>query len=677
MTRNRLAEETSPYLLQHRDNPVHWYAWSPEAIAIAQAEDKPILLSVGYAACHWCHVMAHESFEDAATAELMNAHFINIKVDREERPDVDKVYMQSLHALGEQGGWPLTMFLTPQAEPFWGGTYFPPEPRYGRPSFRQVLGEIARIWQTERTKITQNTQAIIAALKHRTPRAAGEPPTQQQLLLHAQTMAKAVDMTLGGLKGAPKFPQAPIFSYLWSAHLNSGDGKLKSAVTTTLAQMSQGGIYDHLGGGLARYATDARWLVPHFEKMLYDNAQFTALLSRAWLSTNDKLFAQRAEETVAFMAREMTGPEGMFTASYDADSEGEEGKFYVWTKSEIERLLGSGATEFSAAYDVTPEGNWEGKTILNRSQDPALKDSEAEQRLRHSREILFATRQRRAPPGHDDKVLTDWNGLAIQCLADAALAFQRRAWLELASRAFRAIMSTLWIDGELFHSRRAGRTRHHAFADDYAHLIAGALSLHALEGDAVLLMQAQALTQAFERHHWNEDAALFTQARRNQTQLPVAIASVEDDVTPNANAQMAANYLRLFHATGEQHYHNRAERIIAEGYGTASSNPFAAPSLLKSAYLLIDPVQLILTREADPLASPLLRKVLHAVGLDCVIQVLSNDEVLPESHPAAGKQRSNPGSALYICRGMTCAKPATTVAEVDEALALLRLGQAA
>jgi uncharacterized protein len=675
MTRNRLATETSPYLLQHRDNPVHWYPWSDEALAAAKIADRPILLSVGYAACHWCHVMAHESFEDEATAALMNAHYINIKVDREERPDVDKVYMQALHALGEQGGWPLTMFLTPDAEPFWGGTYFPPEPRYGRPSFGQVLHEISRIWRSEKSKVAQNAATVISALKQRPQPAASALPAPATLLTQAQIVANAVDMTLGGMKGAPKFPQAPIFSFLWAAYLHSGDSRLEQAVTTTLTAMSQGGIYDHLGGGLARYSTDAQWLAPHFEKMLYDNAQFVALLSRAWLVTHDDMSARRIDETIAFLAREMMSPEGCFTSSYDADSEGEEGKYYVWTKAEITRLLGASAAEFSAAYDATPEGNWEGMTILNRSRHPELRDAGTEERLAYGRNILLAARAKRIPPAHDDKVLTDWNGIAIAALADAALAFQRLDWLQLAERAFHALTTEMLVDSELYHSRRAGRTRHLAFADDYAHLVAAALSLHALSNDTAQLTQATSLTEALERHHWDESASLFTQVRLDQTELPVIIAGIEDDVTPNANAQMAANYVRLYHATGNEAYRDRAERIVTSAYQAASSNPFAAPSLLKAAYLLIDPVQLVLVNEPQALASPLLQRTISVAGLDCIIQVLKPSGELLASHPAAGKQISNGKPTLYVCRGMTCAKPATTPAEVDEALGLLGLKQ--
>ena len=341
MSHNRLSLETSPYLLQHKDNPVHWMGWSEQALQEARDRDQPILLSVGYAACHWCHVMAHESFEDPVTAGLMNQNFINIKVDREERPDIDRIYMAALHSLGEQGGWPLTMFLTPDALPFWGGTYFPPETRYGRPSFRHVLTEISRIWQQERDKVTNNAEAISAALQQ--PRYEASPNQLSSAEIHqaADLIINATDPHYGGLKGAPKFPQAPIFSFLWEAYLRSRNEKARDAVLTTLTQISNGGIYDHLAGGIARYSTDHKWLAPHFEKMLYDNAQYVSLLTRAWLESEMPLFATRIAQTIEFVLREMTSKSGCFTSSYDADSEGEEGKYYVWDLAEIQDAAGA------------------------------------------------------------------------------------------------------------------------------------------------------------------------------------------------------------------------------------------------------------------------------------------------------------------------------------------------
>src|SRR3954451_15605187 len=367
---NRLGRETSPYLLQHKHNPVAWWAWSPDALTEAQRTGKPILLSVGYAACHWCHVMAHESFEDEATAAVMNELFVNIKVDREERPDIDQIYMSALHHLGEQGGWPLTMFLTPQGEPVWGGTYFPKEARYGRPAFVDVLREVARLFREDRAVIDNNRTALMARLAQHARPSGKVTLGIEELDAAARQLAGAIDPVDGGLRGAPKFPQASLFEMLWRAGVRSGDTRFFDLVDVTLQRICEGGIYDHLGGGFSRYSVDDKWLVPHFEKMLYDNAQLLELLALAWSRGGADLFRQRAFETVGWLTREMTTAEGAFSASLVADSEGEEGKFYVWSLAEVETALGpENAALFAAHYDISAGGNFEGHNILNRLKD--------------------------------------------------------------------------------------------------------------------------------------------------------------------------------------------------------------------------------------------------------------------------------------------------------------------
>ena len=367
MSSNRLGHETSPYLLQHRDNPVHWQPWDEAALAQAARDGKPILLSIGYAACHWCHVMAHESFEDPAIAALMNELYVSIKVDREERPDLDAIYQAALGLLGEHGGWPLTMFLTPAGEPFWGGTYFPPTAHYGRPGFGDVLRAIHDIYRREPEKVSQNTAALSGALQDMASRPGGGEIGPALTDRVAQRLLAEVDPLHGGLGGAPKFPQTMALELLWRSYCRGGPATLRDAVLHTVERMCQGGIYDHLGGGFARYSTDERWLAPHFEKMLYDNALLLELLARLWQETREQLFARRAAETAGWVLRDMIAPEGGFASAWDADSEGEEGKFYVWSAAEIDALLGADAEAFKAAYDVHPGGNWEGKTILNRS----------------------------------------------------------------------------------------------------------------------------------------------------------------------------------------------------------------------------------------------------------------------------------------------------------------------
>ncbi|HZP08922.1 thioredoxin domain-containing protein, partial [Methyloceanibacter sp.] len=503
---NRLGEETSPYLLQHKDNPVHWRPWGEEALAEARASGKPILLSVGYAACHWCHVMAHESFEDEATAAVMNDLFVNIKVDREERPDVDAIYMGALHELGEQRGWPLTMFLTSDAEPFWGGTYFPKEQRFGRPAFVSVLKEVARVYREEPDKVRQNAEVLKDRLKPGHTVSASAPPSEEALADLARRILQAIDPVNGGIRGAPKFPQAQLFGFLWRAGLRYGLANPLEAVNLTLTHIAQGGIYDHLGGGFARYSVDERWLVPHFEKMLYDNAQLIELMTESWREQKSKLFAERIEETVGWLLREMVVPGGGFAASLDADSEGEEGKFYVWSAAEIaETLDADDAGLFGEIYDVTPSGNWEGHNILNRLGSTELRDEATEAKLASIRKRLLARRDGRVRPGFDDKVLADWNGLMIAALAEAAAAFDRPHWLEAAEAAFDFICTRMISDGRLRHAYRANEAKAPATANDYANMIRAALKLANVTGKRDYVARARQWTDILDTHYWADD----------------------------------------------------------------------------------------------------------------------------------------------------------------------------
>ncbi|GFO80519.1 MAG: hypothetical protein A49_01460 [Methyloceanibacter sp.] len=469
---NRLGGETSPYLRQHKDNPVHWRPWGAAAFAEAKKTGKPILLSVGYAACHWCHVMAHESFEDPDTAAVMNELFVNIKVDREERPDVDAIYMNALHFIGEQGGWPLTMFLTPDAEPFWGGTYFPKHQRYGRPAFVDVLKTVAHTFHQQPDRIRANADSLHARLQPRHPKGDTAALDDATLDNWTHRFLAAVDPALGGMRGAPKFPQTQFFTLLWRGALRYGAESLKEAVEVTLTHICQGGIYDHLGGGFARYSVDERWLVPHFEKMLYDNALLIDLMTEVWREDKNPLYAIRIAETVQWALREMTVKGGGFAASLDADSEGEEGKFYVWTLDEVASALGpDDARMFAGIYDVTANGNFEGKTILNRLGDVALEDGETERRLAAMRATLLKRRSLRIRPSFDDKVLADWNGLMIAALANAATAFDNAEWLDAAETAFDFVFTRMSVGVRLVHSYREEPGNAPATASDYANMI--------------------------------------------------------------------------------------------------------------------------------------------------------------------------------------------------------------
>jgi uncharacterized protein YyaL (SSP411 family) len=675
MSRNNLDGETSPYLLQHRENPVHWQPWGPEALARAKQENKPILLSVGYAACHWCHVMAHESFENPTIAALMNDLFINIKVDREERPDLDSIYQQALALLRQPGGWPLTMFLTPDARPFFGGTYFPPEPRYGRPGFPEVLEKISEAFHSHADAVTQNAAAIGDALaKLSQPESgAGVPLDIYQPI--ADRLLSNIDMENGGIGDAPKFPHVPAFELLWRAWLRSRDARFRDAVTLTLIRMCQGGIYDHLGGGFARYTVDAEWLVPHFEKMLYDNAQLLQLLTLVWQDTRDKLFSDRVHETVEWVLREMRAApnaEGKraFASSLDADSEHEEGKFYVWNEAEIDRLLGDDAEFFKTIYDVTAHGNWEEKNILNRTAHPNLGAPEEEQLLATCRNRLLAARASRIRPGWDDKVLADWNGLMIAAMTEAALVFDRRAWLTAAIEAFDFIVTTMSSGERLFHGWREGKARHPATVDDYAQMARAALALHEATGEQRFLNHAERWTGVLDENYWDQTQGGYYFTSRDTADVIVRTKTAGDNATPAGNGVMVGVLARLFHITGKSAYREQADRIIAAFSGELNRNFFGLCTLLNQNELLQSALQAVLVGPADATETRTLAAAVYGRSLPNRIMVnVPDGTALPPSHPAAGKGMVRGKPAMYLCRGTNCSLPMTDAAALNRALA--------
>ncbi len=660
---NRLGRETSPYLLQHKDNPVHWWAWGPEALAEAKRTGKPILLSVGYAACHWCHVMAHESFEDAATAADMNALFVNIKVDREERPDIDAIYMRALHSLGEHGGWPLTMFLDSAARPFWGGTYFPPEPRFGRPAFRNVLAEVARIYREEPDKVQFNAGLLVKALNERQEGGAAPDLSDAGLAALIGPMVRAVDGRRGGLAGAPKFPQWSYFWLLWRLAIRYGHPAALQAVDTTLANICQGGIYDHLGGGFARYSVDERWLVPHFEKMLYDNALLVDLMTEVYRETGSELYKARIEETVAWLRREMIADGGGFAASLDADSEGEEGRFYVWSKVEIEDVLGADdAARFCEAYDVTAEGNWEGHTILNRLGSLELRAAEEEEALGAMRAKLLERRAGRIRPGWDDKVLADWNGLAIAALAQAARVFARPEWLELAKRAFQFVLARMEKDGRLAHSYRDGRASAPATAGDYASLVRAALRLFLATGDADYLGVAERWVAVVDERYWVAQTGGYAFTADDTPDVIVRMRGAHDDATPNANGLMISNLAALHLLTGKPRYLEWAEAIPKAFAADIVRNTFGHCGLIAGTLDVIAPQQVVVIEpqaaDAVPGSSPLARAMLDLSLPGAVEQIAEPGRTL--ANPAlTGKSAIDGKATAYACLGPQCSLPVT------------------
>ena len=716
---NRLAQATSPYLLQHAHNPVDWWQWGPEALATARRENKPILLSVGYAACHWCHVMAHESFEDGPTARVMNELFVNIKVDREERPDIDQIYMNALHLLGEQGGWPLTMFLTPKGEPVWGGTYFPKDARFGRPAFTDVLREVARLFREEPGKIEQNRKALLARLAEKARPAGKVIIGTKELDAAAGQVGNMFDPVNGGLRGAPKFPQPALLEFLWRAGMRASSGNPPPAqrrggsanaegvsrggeptpsdtqltptpdpspplatlagggepnpffgtVEHSLERMCEGGIYDHLGGGFSRYSVDERWLVPHFEKMLYDNAQLLELLAVAHQRSGKALFRERAIETVGWLQREMTTKEGAFCASLDADSEGEEGKYYVWSLQQIEEVLGvEDAAFFAANYDVTSGGNFEGHNILNCLKG-LPRSKEAAQKFAMLRSMLHKKREERIRPGLDDKVLADWNGLMIAALVNAGVLLDQADWIGLARRAFDFIAQQMTRGDRLGHSWRAGHLLFPGLASDFAAMTRAALALYEATGERDFLDRALAWQRALDAHYADRDTGSYYLTADDAEGLVLRPHSTADDATPNANAVAAQNLIRLAVLAGDEAWRAKADRLIEGILSASAQNLFGHAALLNALDLRLRGAEIVATgRDAERFA----QAALKLPFLARIVLRAASPADLPAAHPAQAKLAAAPEGAAFVCVGETCSLPVTDPQGIAVALAAMR-----
>ncbi|NUJ80131.1 thioredoxin domain-containing protein [Methylocystis sp. FS] len=668
---NRLGQETSPYLLQHQHNPVHWQAWTAETLALAKQTGKPILLSSGYAACHWCHVMAHESFEDPDIAALMNESFINVKVDREERPDVDYLYQQALMMMGQRGGWPLTMFLTPEGQPFWGGTYFPPFAQGGRSGFAEVLKTIAELWRTRANAIEHNVAELSAGLASLSETTPGEPVSPDLVESICAQLEQRLDHVNGGFGAAPKFPQATSLDFLWRAWKRTGRDSLRQAVVLTLDHISQGGVYDHLGGGFARYSTDNRWLVPHFEKMLYDNAQLIELLTEVWQDERRELYRLRVTETIEWMTREMRAPGGGFASSLDADSDGEEGKFYSWSQTEIRDALGARAPVFERAYGVSREGNWEhGKSVLNRLGSIELLDEEAEAALARDRAALFLKRERRVRPGCDDKVLADWNGLTIAAIAKAACVFERRDWLDIAIEAFDFVKSAMTTDdGRLLHSWRCGRARHMAVLDDYGAMCRAALALYEATGAPSYLECGRRWVEHMEHHYRDRNGGYFYAANDADT-LIARVKIAEDSALPSGNGMMLQVLAQLYYLTGESVYRERAEANAKDFAGTIRERVLGFSSLLNGVEMLREALQIVVIGETGAADTAALKRVIYGVSRPGrVLSIIAPGAALPRANPAFGKTLLGDRATAYVCRGMVCSLP---IVEPDALAAALR-----
>jgi len=550
---NRLASETSPYLLQHADNPVDWYPWGGEALARARSENKPILLSIGYAACHWCHVMAHESFEDEATARLMNEHFVNVKVDREERPDIDGIYMQAVQAMTGHGGWPMTVMLTPELVPFFGGTYFPPDDGRGMPSFTRVLTVLADAWQNKQDQIGR-TVASMRELYAVASEAARPTGTLTPALLERayRSLARNYDEEHGGFGGAPKFPQAMALDSLLRYWSRTGTEHALLIARDSYLHMIRGGIYDQLGGGFHRYTVDAVWLVPHFEKMLYDNALLARLGTHLWQATGDAEIRRSVEETIEWVAREMTSPEGGFYSSLDADSEGHEGKFYIWSLYEFSAIAGTDAELLARYWDVSAQGNFEGANILHLPNAPSLAarragitEAELAAKVATAREALYDVRARRVWPGRDEKVLAGWNGLMLRTIAEAARIFGRDDWRDLAVKNGEMLFHEMVRDGRVMRTRTAGQTRLAGYLEDHAAVGLGALALYELTFDRAWLDGARALAAAVVEWFWSEETGVFFDTAHDHEALVTRPREVTDNAVPSGSSLAAELLVRI------------------------------------------------------------------------------------------------------------------------------------
>jgi len=669
--KNVLGRETSPYLLQHKDNPVHWQPWGPEALAAAKEQGKPILLSVGYAACHWCHVMAHESFEDPAVAAVMNELFVNIKVDREERPDIDQIYQSSLALLGEQGGWPLTMFLNSKGEPFWGGTYFPKEASYGRPEFTQVLQSIHDVFKHQPEKVTKNRDILISALKQQATTAEGERPklTLEVLNRIADRYAEEADPEHGGIGSAPKFPQTYVLENIWRAYIRTGKESLAEIVIKALTHMSQGGIYDHLGGGYARYSTDAQWLAPHFEKMLYDNALILDLLLLVYAETRSELFKTRIYETIDWLLREMIAENSAFSATIDADSEGVEGKFYVWSFTELKDILGDEAPQFCEIYGVEANGNWEGTNILHRLHYMTALDEETESALSKLRQKLFDARKSRPHPGLDTKILTDWNGLMIATLAKAGQLFKEPDWVERAENAFTAITTHSMDDtGRLFHSFRAGQAKHIGLLDDYANMSRAALTLYEITGKNFYLERASGWAHILNTHFEDKNGGYFYTADDAEA-LIVRTKSAFDNAVPSGNGVLLEVLAKIHYLTGEREAFEAATDIVRTFSVELGRNFFPLATFLNNFETLIDGLQIIIIGQRNEAETLDFITELNQFSLPSrIINIIENTEDLPFDHPAAGKTRIDSKATVYICKGPVCSNPATSLVQLRDIL---------
>jgi uncharacterized protein YyaL (SSP411 family) len=673
---NRLALETSPYLRQHADNPVDWWAWGADALAEAKRRDQPILLSIGYAACHWCHVMAHESFEDAGTAALMNALFVNVKVDREERPDLDGIYMQAVQAMTGQGGWPMTVFLTPEGAPFYGGTYFPPEDRHGMPSFRRVLESVSEAWTMRRDDVLKAAASVGQVYA-----AAGAPAPAAGQLDESSLASATKDITMrfeplaGGFGGAPKFPLAMTLDFLLRRWARTDDERSLHIVEHSFVQMGRGGIFDQIGGGFHRYTVDARWLVPHFEKMLYDNALLSLLGIHLWQARGDAEVRRVTEETLRWVLREMTDAAGGFYASLDADSEGHEGKFYVWSLEEFREVVGADADWAVVYFGITASGNFEGKNIPTAPGSVVRPGSVASpavtsEMLRRAKAALYDHRAKRVWPARDEKILASWNGLMLRAMAEAARVFDDESYRAAAVRNGHFLWTTMVRDGRVYRSHTNGETRIPGFLEDHAAVALGVLSLYQLTFDRAWLERAETLAESCISHFWDEAAGAFFDTANDHETLVTRPRDISDNATPAGTSLVAELLLTLAEFTGNDAMRTRAAHVLdtlvepMRQYGTMFGYALSAADLSIHGAVAVaiagDPTSAEFRALARSIAGQYLPALVIAGGAGDAVHGLALMD---------GRTASEGAPMAFVCRNFSCDVPTSDLAELAAQLA--------
>jgi len=674
---NRLIHETSPYLLQHAHNPVDWYAWGEDAFEKAKTEDKPILLSIGYSACHWCHVMERECFENETIARLMNEMFVNIKVDREERPDLDEIYMSAVQMLTQRGGWPMTMFLTPDRQPFYGGTYFPPEDRGGMPGFPRVLIGVNQAYRERPLDVEKSVAQILNALQQMSESTQTDKTFSQTIIADsAAKVARAYDTDNGGLGQAPKFPNAGVYELFLRYHHHSKSGRYLEMVTHTLTKMACGGIYDHLGGGFHRYSVDAKWLVPHFEKMLYDNAQLVRIYSYAFKITGEPLFKSVVDETVGYLLRDMGHSEGGFYSTQDADSEGVEGKFFVWSEAELMRILGEdGGTVFCRMYDVTEGGNFEEKNILHliltveQASKYFRKDpGEIARVIAAAKQQLFSVREMRIKPFRDEKIITAWNGLVLSGLAEAIKISPQPSYIDAAVKTIDFIFAKLFREGFLLHTYKDGQGKLLGYLDDYAFTAVGLLDVYEALSDRSALERAIELGEIMLREFWDDRSGGFFYTGVSHEKLISRAKPVFDASIPSGNAMATQLLLRLHHVTGEQRYFQYADKVLRSYYEAMENQPFGFAHLLCALdFYLEKPRDVVVVGErGDPRVEELLTRLHLLYQPNMTVQLTSVAELSETQSPLLrGKSQIGGKPTVYVCDNFTCSAPVTSWEELE------------